>query len=198
VGEDGVERDRPAVMGSEDFAYMLAERPGAYIVTATGWRKAAAARTVHNPRYDFNDAAIPYGAGVLAAVGGARAAARRRSAARAMTVIVATGMRAKARCCRPACAPWSAAATPRNCGGMLDEAAEGATAVLSFGIAGGLDTGLECGALVVATRVRAPGGAWPADATWSSALVRASGARLGVVAGPTRSSPGRTRNAPSA
>jgi hippurate hydrolase len=68
VGEDGVERDRPAVMGSEDFAYMLAERPGAYIVTGTGWRKAAAVRTVHNPRYDFNDAAIPYGAGVLAAV----------------------------------------------------------------------------------------------------------------------------------
>jgi hypothetical protein len=65
----------------------------------------------------------------------------------------------------------------------LEEAVEGATAVLSFGIAGGLDTALESGALVVATRVRAPGGAWPADTVWSSALVRASGARLGVVAG---------------
>ena len=66
VGEDGVERDRPAVMGSEDFAYMLAERPGAYIVTGNGVGEEGT--EVHNPRYDFNDAAIPYGAGVLAAV----------------------------------------------------------------------------------------------------------------------------------
>lgn len=66
VGEDGVERDRPAVMGSEDFAYMLAECPGAYIVTGNGVGEEGT--EVHNPRYDFNDAAIPYGAGVLAAV----------------------------------------------------------------------------------------------------------------------------------
>ena len=68
VGEDGVERDRPAVMGSEDFAYMLAERPGAYIVTGNGVDEGSGGTEVHNPRYDFNDAAIPYGAGVLAAV----------------------------------------------------------------------------------------------------------------------------------
>jgi len=68
VGEDGVERDRPAVMGSEDFAYMLAERPGAYIVTGNGVDEGNGGTEVHNPRYDFNDAAIPYGAGVLAAV----------------------------------------------------------------------------------------------------------------------------------
>jgi amidohydrolase len=68
VGEDGVERDRPAVMGSEDFAYMLAERPGAYIVTGNGVVEDEGGTEVHHPRYDFNDAAIPYGAGVLAAV----------------------------------------------------------------------------------------------------------------------------------
>ena len=68
VGEDGVERNRPAVMGSEDFAYMLAECAGAYIVTGNGTAADAGGTEVHNPRYDFNDAAIPYGAGVLAAV----------------------------------------------------------------------------------------------------------------------------------
>jgi hypothetical protein len=100
-----------------------------------------------------------------------------------MTVIVATGMRAEAALLPPGVRAVVGGGDPAQLRRMLDAAAEGATAVLSFGIAGGLDTGLECGALVVATRVRAPGGAWPADATWSSALVRASGARFGVVAG---------------
>jgi len=67
VGEGAVERGWPAVMGSEDFAYMLAERPGAYILVGNGTGDAGGCE-VHNPRYDFNDAAIPFGAGVLAAV----------------------------------------------------------------------------------------------------------------------------------
>jgi hippurate hydrolase len=54
-------------MGSEDFSYMLAERPGAYILVGNGAGEAGGCE-VHNPRYDFNDAAIPYGAGILAAV----------------------------------------------------------------------------------------------------------------------------------
>ena len=57
------ERDFPAVMGGEDFAFMLEQRPGAYIVTGNG-----DSAEVHHPRYDFEDASIPYGAGVLAAV----------------------------------------------------------------------------------------------------------------------------------
>jgi hippurate hydrolase len=70
AGEENVERDRPAAMGSEDFAYMLSERPGAYIITGngTGEDGGGGGTEVHNPRYDFNDAAIPWGAGVLAAV----------------------------------------------------------------------------------------------------------------------------------
>ena len=100
-----------------------------------------------------------------------------------MTVVVATGMRAEAALLPPGVRAVVGGGDAKRLRQRLDAAAEGATAVLSFGIAGGLDTGLECGALVVATRVRAPGGAWPADATWSSALVRASGARFGVVAG---------------
>ncbi len=66
VGEAHVQRDRPAVMGSEDFAYMLEEVPGAYILVGNGTGDAGGC-DVHNPHYDFNDAAIPYGAGALAA-----------------------------------------------------------------------------------------------------------------------------------
>ena len=100
-----------------------------------------------------------------------------------MTVVVATGMRAEAALLPPGVRAVVGGGDPARLRRMLDEAAEGATAVLSFGIAGGLDAGLEPGTLVVATRVRAPGGAWPADMAWSAALVRASGARFGVVAG---------------
>lgn len=66
VGEAHVERGWPAVMGSEDFSYMLQECPGAYILVGNGTGEAGGCE-VHNPRYDFNDAAIPYGGGVLAA-----------------------------------------------------------------------------------------------------------------------------------
>lgn len=100
-----------------------------------------------------------------------------------MTVVVATGMRAEAALLPPGVRAVVSGGDPARLRRRLDEAAEGATAVLSFGIAGGLDAALEPGTLVVATRVRSPGGAWPADTAWSSALVRASGARFGVVAG---------------
>lgn len=59
----GTDADFPAVMGGEDFAFMLEKCPGAYIVTGNG-----DTAEVHHPQFDFNDAAIPFGAGVLAAV----------------------------------------------------------------------------------------------------------------------------------
>ena len=46
----------PLVMGGEDFAYMLEERPGAYILVGNG-----DSAPVHHPEYDFNDDAIPAG-----------------------------------------------------------------------------------------------------------------------------------------
>jgi amidohydrolase len=46
----------PLVMGGEDFAFMLEERPGAYILVGTG-----EGAPVHHPKYDFNDEAIPAG-----------------------------------------------------------------------------------------------------------------------------------------
>ena len=67
VGEAHVDRNRIPAMGSEDFSYMLAERPGAYILVGNGTGDAGGCE-VHNQHYDFNDAAIPYGAGILAAV----------------------------------------------------------------------------------------------------------------------------------
>jgi hippurate hydrolase len=62
-----VERNRTPVMGSEDFAYMLLQRPGAYIHVGNGTGDAGGC-DVHNPHYDFNDEAIPYGGGVMAAL----------------------------------------------------------------------------------------------------------------------------------
>jgi hippurate hydrolase len=61
VGADRVARDKKPAMGSEDFAWMLRARPGAYmwIGNGTGSRGGC---MVHNPGYDFNDAVLPIGA----------------------------------------------------------------------------------------------------------------------------------------
>ncbi|MEX3315815.1 M20 aminoacylase family protein [Sulfitobacter sp. PS-8MA] len=48
--------EAPLVMGGEDFAFMLEERPGAYILVGNGDTAA-----VHHPEYNFNDDAIPAG-----------------------------------------------------------------------------------------------------------------------------------------
>lgn len=48
--------DAEMVMGGEDFAFMLEERPGAYILMGNG----PSAR-LHHPEYDFNDDVIPVG-----------------------------------------------------------------------------------------------------------------------------------------
>jgi amidohydrolase len=48
--------EAPLVMGGEDFAFMLEERPGAYILVGNGDTAA-----VHHPMYNFNDEAIPAG-----------------------------------------------------------------------------------------------------------------------------------------
>ena len=75
---------------------------------------------------------------------------------------------------------------PKRAAALLAADTGEVTGVLSFGIAGGLDPALEPGDLVVATRVRGPGGAWGADLQWAAALAGATGARLGTVAGAAR------------
>ncbi|QLH71638.1 M20 aminoacylase family protein [Rhodopseudomonas palustris] len=56
AGNDQVDRDLAPMMGAEDFSYMLEQRPGALIFLGNG-----DSAGLHHPRYDFADAAIPYG-----------------------------------------------------------------------------------------------------------------------------------------
>jgi hippurate hydrolase len=58
-GETKVAIDPKASMGAEDFSYFLQEKPGCYIWLGNGPGEGGC--TLHNPRYDFNDEAIPFG-----------------------------------------------------------------------------------------------------------------------------------------
>jgi hippurate hydrolase len=57
VGEAHVDRNRSLITAAEDFAYMLEACPGAFI--NIGNAGAFGSCPVHNPHYDFNDAALP-------------------------------------------------------------------------------------------------------------------------------------------
>ena len=46
-------------MGAEDFSYMLEKVPGAMVMLGNGGGRGGS--SLHNPRYDFNDMAIPFG-----------------------------------------------------------------------------------------------------------------------------------------
>jgi amidohydrolase len=56
AGAENVDRGVAPMMGSEDFAFMLQKRPGAYIFLGQG--KTAG---LNHPKYDFNDDVIPAG-----------------------------------------------------------------------------------------------------------------------------------------
>jgi amidohydrolase len=56
AGRDKVNTNSAPLMGAEDFAFMLQERPGAFIYIGNG-----DTANLHNPAYDFNDEAIPLG-----------------------------------------------------------------------------------------------------------------------------------------
>lgn len=60
VGEGGVAGDAPPSMGAEDFAFMLAARPGCYVWLGSGGDGPVAG--LHSPTYDFNDRVLPIGA----------------------------------------------------------------------------------------------------------------------------------------
>ena len=60
-GSDQVLTSVGKEMGAEDFSYMLEKRPGAYLFLGIG-----EAAGLHNPNYDFNDAAAPVGASFFA------------------------------------------------------------------------------------------------------------------------------------
>ncbi|MFM2391136.1 MAG: hypothetical protein RLZZ437_2691 [Pseudomonadota bacterium] len=62
-----VDTNAAPLMGAEDFSFMLNERPGAYIFLGNG-----DTAMVHHPAYNFDDAAIPFGASWYAGMAEAR------------------------------------------------------------------------------------------------------------------------------
>ena len=62
VGAARVTLQGQALTGSEDFAFMLEQIPGSYLLIGNGDGDSAGACMVHNPAYDFNDENIATGA----------------------------------------------------------------------------------------------------------------------------------------
>jgi amidohydrolase len=56
IAGDANVHEMPPLMGAEDFAYMLEQRPGAFIFCGNG-----NSAGLHHPAYNFNDDAIVYG-----------------------------------------------------------------------------------------------------------------------------------------
>ncbi len=66
IGKENVVRDLTPSMGSEDFSFMLQARPGAYFRLGQGGAESGC--VLHNPHFDFNDAVIPLGSAMFAAL----------------------------------------------------------------------------------------------------------------------------------
>ena len=60
VGDNNVSTDKNPKMASEDFAFMLNEKPGSYVWIGNGPGEGGC--LLHNPHYDFNDDVLPLGA----------------------------------------------------------------------------------------------------------------------------------------
>lgn len=63
LGPDKVLEIKEPVMGGEDFAYYLEKIPGTFLRLGLGNRP-----PLHNPTFDFNDAAISTGIRVMAGI----------------------------------------------------------------------------------------------------------------------------------
>ncbi|SDG23913.1 M20 aminoacylase family protein [Paraburkholderia phenazinium] len=61
AGPEGLRMMPDAVMGSEDFSWMTEQVPGCYVTLGNGVESRGGC-AVHNPEYDFNDAALSWGA----------------------------------------------------------------------------------------------------------------------------------------
>jgi len=77
VGADNVVRNLEPSMGSEDFSFMLREKPGAYLRLGQGEQLSdgqggvtggVGSRFLHNSCYDFNDSVLPLGAALFAGI----------------------------------------------------------------------------------------------------------------------------------
>ena len=63
IGRERVVRDLTPSMGSEDFAFMLQVKPGAYFRLGQGGAEKGC--VLHNSRFDFNDDVIPLGSAMF-------------------------------------------------------------------------------------------------------------------------------------
>jgi hippurate hydrolase len=61
-GDERVHTDARPLTASEDFAFMLEQVPGCYVLVGNGGPGTSGACMVHNPGYDFNDELIEPGA----------------------------------------------------------------------------------------------------------------------------------------
>jgi len=95
-------------------------------------------------------------------------------------ILVVVGFSAEAALLPPGTAVLNAAANPARLAAALADMQP--QAVLSFGIAGGLDPAMRPGALIVARHVLAEA-SWPTHAGWAAALTASTGARFADIAG---------------
>jgi amidohydrolase len=77
VGAENVVRNLEPSMGSEDFSFMLKEKPGAYLRLGQGEQLSdgqggvvggVGSHFLHNSCYDFNDSVLPLGAALFAGI----------------------------------------------------------------------------------------------------------------------------------
>ncbi len=67
LGEAGVKRDLPPIMGGEDFSFLLLARPGCFVMMGQAGAEKGGV-PVHHPLYDFNDDMLPVGASYFASL----------------------------------------------------------------------------------------------------------------------------------
>ena len=60
VGQENIDNNPMACMGTEDFSHMLNAKPGCYMWVGIGPR--GDHRTLHSPTFDFPDEVLPIGA----------------------------------------------------------------------------------------------------------------------------------------
>lgn len=61
AGDARVDDATTPVTGGEDFAYMLRDKPGAFVFIGNGRAPDGQVHELHTPLYDFNDEALPHG-----------------------------------------------------------------------------------------------------------------------------------------
>ena len=67
LGQAGVKRDLPPIMGGEDFSFLLLARPGCFVMMGQAGAEKGGV-PVHHPLYDFNDDMLPVGASYFASL----------------------------------------------------------------------------------------------------------------------------------